>query len=249
MKQVPHVSTRGYYDLLTGKKLKNNSYHLYPTKYFANLSVPQVVIMVHGLRNNKQDAASKFIIVKKRLVQLYYNHPVIGYSYDSNTKGAHVKKTTFRAIHVGQKIAEQNGKHLAQFILDFKKKNPRTKIRLMGHSLGSQVILSAISALFSKKNTKNIIESVHFFGASIADDSMNAKKDGKYVQKIVHKKIKNYYCTSDEVLKESEKEISVRSPIGLYGTRGKTISKYSQKRVFPKNHRFVSYATTLKSFP
>ena len=247
--KVSRVSTRGYYDLLTGKRLKDNSYYLYPAKHFANLSVPEVVIMVHGLRNNKQDAVAKFIITRKRLKQLHYNYSVIGYSYDSNTKGAHVKKTALRALRIGQKIAEQNGKHLAQFILDFKKKNPKTKIRLMGHSLGSQVILSAIRNMSSKKNTKNIIESVYFFGASIVDDSVHPKKDGKHVQKVVHKKIKNYYCPTDNVLKEAEKERSVKLSIGLYGAKGKTISKYSQKRVFPKNHRFASYAAALKSFP
>jgi hypothetical protein len=51
------------------------------------------------------------------------------------------------------------------------------------------------------------------------------------------------------VLKEAEKERSIKSPLGLYGAKGKTISKYSQKRVFPKNHRFANYAITLKSFP
>jgi len=35
----------------------------------------------------------------------------------------------------------------------------------------------------------------------------------------------------------------------LYGSVGKTIPKYSQTRVFPKNHRFASYALVLKSFP
>ncbi|MBM3896624.1 MAG: DUF726 domain-containing protein [Thaumarchaeota archaeon] len=249
MKQVPRVSTRGYYDLLTGKKLKNNSYYLYPAKYFANLSVPEVVIMVHGLRNNKRAAVAKFIIAKKRLRQLHYGYSIIGYSYDSNTKGAHVKKTALRALQVGQKIAKQNGKHLTQFILDFKKKNPKTKMHLMGHSLGSQVILSTIRKLALKKNTKSIIESVHFFGASVTNSSMHPKKDGKHTQKVVHKKIRNYYCPTDEALKEAEKERSTKLPIGLYGARGKTISKYSQTRVFPKNHRFASYAATLKSFP
>jgi len=249
MKHFPRVSTRGYYDLLTGRKLKNNLYYLYPPKYFAKLATPEIVIMIHGLRNNKQSAVAKFIIAKKRLRQLRYNHPIIGYSYDSNTKGAHIKKTALRALRIGQKIAEKNGKHLAQFILDFKKKNPKTKIRLMSHSLGSQIILSAIRKLSSKKNTKNIVESIHLFGASIADGFLHQKKDGKHVQKAVHKKIKNFYCSLDEVLKEAEKERFVKLPIGLYGAKGKTISIYSQKRVFPKNHRFASYVMALKSFP
>lgn len=203
--------------------------------------------MVHGLRNNKHDAVFKFIIAKKQLKKLHYKYPVIGYSYDSNTKGAHIKKTALRALLVGQKIAEKNGTNLSQFILDFKKKNKKTKIRLMGHSLGSQVILSAIRKLSSKKNIKNIIESVHFFGASISDDSVHPKRDGKYVQKVVHK-IKNYFFPFDNVLKESENK-KTKLSLGLYGAKGKTISKYSQAKVFPKNHRFASYIITLKSFP
>lgn len=249
MKSFPRISTRGYYDLLTGKRLKNKSYYLYTSKYFARLDVPEIVIMIHGLRNNKQGAVAKFIIAQRRLRRLHYRYPLIGYSYDSNTKGAHVAKTALRALGVGQKIAEKNGIHLAQFILDFKKKNPKTKIRLMGHSLGSQVITSTIKHLASIKNTKNIIESIHFFGASISDDAFDPNNYGKYIQKIVSKKVKNYYFPSDNVLKEAETKRSTKLPIGLYGARGKVISKYLQKRVFPKNHRFASYAATLKSFP
>jgi len=37
---------------------------------------------------------------------------------------------------VGQIIAKKNGRNLAIFIEDFKSISPKTKIRLMGHSLG-----------------------------------------------------------------------------------------------------------------
>ncbi len=63
--------------------------------------------MIHGLRNNPQGGVNKFEIAKRRLMQLGYQYPVIGFSYDSNTKGAHLKKTEVRAIHVGQKIAQK----------------------------------------------------------------------------------------------------------------------------------------------
>ena len=53
----------------------------------------------------------------------------------------------------------------------------------------------------------------------------------------------------DEVLKEAENENYVQAPLGLNGSSGKTISKYLQKKVKPQNHRFVSYAQTLKTFP
>ncbi|MEX2313530.1 MAG: DUF726 domain-containing protein, partial [Nitrosopumilaceae archaeon] len=101
-KNIPRISTRGYYDLSSGEKIKNNSYYLYPKKSFQTLSgKKELVILVHGLRNDKADAIQKFIIAQKRLKQLGYIYPVIGYSYDSNTKGAHMKKSALKALRVG----------------------------------------------------------------------------------------------------------------------------------------------------
>jgi len=69
------------------------------------------------------------------------------------------------------------------------------------------------------------------------------------MKKIVKTKIRNFYSPTDEVLNQSHKDGSVKNPLGLNGSVGKTIPKYSQTQVFPKNHRFASYALVLKSFP
>ena len=98
--------------------------------------------MIHGLRNDRSGALAKYVIAQKRLKTLHYNHPVIGYSYDSNTTGVQYKSTAISALKTGIVIAKKNGRNLSKFILDMKKKNPSQKIRLMGHSLGAQVILS-----------------------------------------------------------------------------------------------------------
>ena len=101
---IPRISTRGYYDLSTGVKLKNNSYYLYPKKSFGKLNGKnEIVIMIHGLRNDKKGAIEKVSLAKRRLKQLGYVYPVIGFSYDSNTKGAHLKKSEAHALRVGQK--------------------------------------------------------------------------------------------------------------------------------------------------
>ena len=249
-KNIPRISTRGYYDLSNGKKIKNNSYYLYPKKSFQTLSEKEeIVIMIHGLRNDKAGAIQKFMIVKKRLKQLGYVYPVIGYSYDSNTKGAHLKKSALKALRVGQKIAQENGYNLSKFIIDFKKKNPNTKIRLIGHSLGTEVILSALKKLAYSSKNQDIVESVYFFGSSLPNNIFGIKKYGKLLQKIVQNRVKNYYSPIDEVLKQSHKDGSVKNPLGYLGITGKKIPKIIQIRVYPKNHRFVSYAAMLKSFP
>jgi len=250
MKPITRISTRGYYDLLTGKTLKNNSYYLYPKKDFKKLiDSKELTIMIHGLRNDNAGAIAKVVLAKNRLRKLGYSYPVIGYSYDSNTTGAHLIKYAKRSLSVGQKIAKKNGKNLGKFIEDFKSENPNIKIRLMGHSLGTQVILSTLEYLAKKKKNFGIVEGVYFFGASITEEIPSSKKYGKILQNIVNKKIVNHYAPTDEVLKWADSEKHVKGPLGLNGSIGKPVAKYSQKLVRPKNHRFASYAQVLKSFP
>ncbi|AFS80976.1 hypothetical protein NKOR_05450 [Candidatus Nitrosopumilus koreensis AR1] len=250
MKPIPRISTRGYYDLKTGKTLKKNDYYLYPKKDFQKLiGLKEFTIMIHGLRNDSTGAVAKVLLARNRLRRLGYFFPVIGFSYDSNTTGAHLIKYAKHALSVGQNIAKKNGHNLGQFIEDFKESSPKTKIRLMGHSLGSQVILSTVEYLAKKKQNFGVVESVYFFGASIKDDVPSSKKYGKLLQNIVNKKIINYYAPTDEVLMWANKEKHVLGPLGLDGAIGKPVSKYHQKLVKPKNHRFASYVATLNTFP
>jgi len=248
-KIFPRISTRGFYSLDSGTTIKNQAYHLYPKRIFDTLvGTKEITIMIHGLRNNTSGALTKFVIAKRRLVHLGYKNPVIGYSYDSNTTGAQYILHALHALHIGVIIANKNGRNLAKFVIDFKKKSPETKIRLMGHSLGAHVILSTIKNLARNTKNKGIIEAVYLFGGSIPSDALSAK-NASYVQKIVSKKIRNYYSPYDEVLRVVDDWNWVNTPIGYKGAHGKTIPKYSQTMVKPKNHRFASYAAVLRSFP
>ena len=249
-KIFPRVSTRGFYDLQNGKTLTNTYYEIYPPQKIETIiNKSEFVIMIHGLRNNKSGALAKYIIAEKRLKRLHYKHSVIGYSYDSNIVGVQYKSTAISALKTGLIIAKKNGRNLARFILDAKKKNPPVKIRLMGHSLGAQVILSTIEILSKNSKNRNIIESIHLFGGSIPSNSFHPKKFGRSFQMIVNKKIINFYSPYDEVLKAATEEQWVDTPIGYKGSVGLNISKYTQRRVTPRNHRFASYAATLNSFP
>ena len=88
-KIFPRISTRGFYDLHSGRTINDEPYYLYPKKEFENLiGSKEITIMIHGLRNNPLGALAKFVIAKRRLIQLGYKNPVIGYSYDANTYGA-----------------------------------------------------------------------------------------------------------------------------------------------------------------
>lgn len=245
--RIPRISTRGYYDLSTGATLKKKHYDLYPEKFFENLGLhSEFTIMVHGLRNDRSGALAKFKIAKLRLAQLGYRYPVVGFSYDSNVRGAHMKSCEASVVKTGKIIAAKNGKNLARFILDISNKFPKIKVRLMGHSLGSEVILHALRHLVRKPG---VVESVYFFGSSIPASYIRWKKYGKVLKAAVSKKIINYYSLHDEVLAYSHKIGIIDSPLGYYGYHGKTTTKYAQRKVRPKNHRFASYASTLTVYP
>lgn len=202
--------------------------------------------MIHGLRNNKSGALTKFSIAQSRLRQLGYGSPVVGFSYDSNTKGVQYRSCEKKATDVGRTIARKNGYNLAMFILDMKRKFPHLKIRLMGHSLGSEVIVHTLANL---GHHRNVVESVHFFGASVPADWIGTKKFGAILQKTVKQKITNYYSPHDGVLKYAYESMLIEKPLGYLGISGKSLPKYEQKKTFPRNHRFVSYVAVLKSFP
>ena len=248
-KIFPRISTRGFYDLDSGAILQNESYNVYPKRMFdALVGTKEITIMIHGLRNNAAGALTKFITARRRLAALGYRYPVIGYSYDSNTVGAQYISHALHALHIGVIIANKNGRNLAKFVGDFKHKSPETKIRLVGHSLGAHVIMSAIKNLARNTKNKGIIEAVYFFGGSIPSNSLNMK-NGSIAQKVVARKIRNYYSPYDDVLRLADYWNWVDKPIGYRGADGKTVSKYSQTMVKPKNHRFVSYASVLRAFP
>jgi hypothetical protein len=111
------------------------------------------------------------------------------------------------------------------------------------------VILSTVEYLAKKKQNVGIVEGIYFFGASITQDIPSSKKYGKILQSIVKSKIVNHYAPTDEVLNWANREKYVKGPLGLNGASGKTIKKYHQKLVKPKNHRFASYAQVLNSYP
>ena len=129
MKPIPRISTRGYYDLTTGRTIKTNFYYLYPNKDFKKLiGTKEVTIMIHGLQNDRAGAVAKVVLAKNRLRKLGYSHPVIGFSYDSNTTGSYSLIRAKHALAVGQIIAKKNGRNLGKFIEDFKTTSPKTKI-------------------------------------------------------------------------------------------------------------------------
>lgn len=300
--RFPRITTRGAYDLSTGEPVAGweggdvrrkrgagrgggtappagkarPPYRLYPKSYFDGLAgSPELVVMVHGMRNTTSDAARKFAIAKDRLRELGYGHPVVGYSYDSNTAGASATSPArrARAAEAAVRIAEQNGPRLAAFVREIRVPSPSMRVRLIGHSLGSHVIFSALADLAGKGGGGGgrkggaargpHVESVHLFGASVPASAPSAGSPyAAALSAAVRSSITSHYAPTDEVLLEAAgdagaggggEEAGGRArpddPLGLYGAHGQTVPKYREVEVKPENHRFASYAAVLDAFP
>lgn len=251
--RIPHISTRGYYDLHTGVPLRTGArYSVFPRQYFAMRTPPrEIAIMVHGMRNDRAGAAKKFAIAQRRLRTLGYTFPVIGYTYDADVRGAHTVKTARRALKTACTIASRNGRHLAMAVNDIKDMWPSTRIRLIGHSLGSVVIAAALRKLAQGRHP-HAVESVHLFGASLSLRDATSPLARRAFRLAVRGRVLNHYFPGDDVLQESDDDESqARSPLGLRGIISQRARPphYAQRRVHPRNHRFASYAAVLRSFP
>lgn len=266
--RIPRITTRGSYDLTDGSPLYPRvSYRLYPRRYFEDHArgAPEMIIVVHGLRNDDRGAAQKVVIARDMLRRLgrrrHARSVTVGFSYDSNTRGAHTRLHRHRSHMAGRRIAESNGRHLAEFLMDFKRdpRNRATKVRLLGHSLGSEVIYHAITRLAGptpsprRRAARGIIESVHLFGSSLPSNVQDDARARGAINRVVRGRLVNYYAPTDDVLADADSDVLVAEsgPLGLRGVpRGaRRASRYAQHRVRPANHRFASYADTLRSFP
>jgi hypothetical protein len=188
----PLVSTRGHFNNNTGELLANHSTTDYNATNIPGLEVGQcpreLVVFVHGAWVDGNDTAFESAAeilnrTKMSLEKNNFTYPLAGFSWDSNTTIIQTKTNGWVAIKL---IAKENGPKLAQFILDFMNKcaDQGSKVRLIAHSLGARVVLSALESLNNNQqwNSKNFtITSVHLLGAAVDDDEVS--KDPFYIVK------------------------------------------------------------------
>lgn len=238
--EFPRVSTRGYYDLHTGKKLKTgNGYNLFPKKKFDKIfKADEIVIFVHGMRNSPKGAVMGGRTLRRKLRKLGYKYPVVSFSYDANIRRAHLLdkphnvKLYHKLIGIANKISKSNGDHLTKFIIDLKTKNPDIKIHLVGHSLGCNVV----------SWTNSNVKSVHLLGSPVEIDEFHRFA---YADKII-----NYYNNTDIVIKEGVDKGECKSPSCLNKVNKKLVGlNIINNPCNAVHHGFRAYADKLRKFP
>jgi Alpha/beta hydrolase of unknown function (DUF900) len=158
---------------------KENQSYGYTLKNISELysSCPdEIVIFVHGWNDTADQAKERLDRVKMSLEHNNYtNISLIGFSWPSDEDWPPAKQ-----------VAKENGPKLAQYIIKYMDmcgdnesgQRDGNKVRLIGHSLGSRVILSSLNSLDNditwNDGTKNFtITSVDLMGAAVDDDEVS----------------------------------------------------------------------------
>jgi Alpha/beta hydrolase of unknown function (DUF900) len=107
--------------------------------------------------------------VKLSLENNSFIHPLIGFSWPSNTDWSDARS-----------IAAESGPKLANLIFSIKNECPSTDIRLLAHSLGARAVLSSLEGLHQNQTWKNnnlTIKSVDLLGAAVDDEEVSTNPD------------------------------------------------------------------------
>jgi Alpha/beta hydrolase of unknown function (DUF900) len=157
------ASTRNFFDTNTGGMVQDLPPAL---SILGTSSCPtELGIYVHGWAAKEEDAIEQTERVFLSLQRSGYNISIIGFSWDSDIEWDAAKK-----------MANENGYLLAGFIKEFKNKCPTDNLRIIAHSLGSRVTLSAIQSLYDNhplETVSKIITSVHLLGAAVDDEQVS----------------------------------------------------------------------------
>jgi hypothetical protein len=206
--------SRPYYDLF------ENTLDLYrsPTS-----CPPEVAILIHGWDNDLISSLKDFDRASMSIDFNEYKNPIIGIVWKSD----HPERSTIVEAEEDWKsakeIATDAGHGLAKFLRDFKGHCNDTTLRIVAHSLGTRVVVSALEDLDSDdmwKNSPYEIGSIHFLGAAIDDNILDTHKFSDFVQNYVTD-FYNLYNPSDAILGGIPYKLEEGAALGLEGSKAK----------------------------
>jgi pimeloyl-ACP methyl ester carboxylesterase len=224
----PRATTRGHFDInwlyqeeLTDGHTKWDYGTVGDIPGYGSANPEEVVISVHGWLVALDDAPDHFETVKTSLRNNGYTHPVIGFSYDSDTRVDQWWPAT--------DVAERNGAKLANFITDYRARTG-ADVRLIGHSLGGRVVPATIKALDSL-GYRDYVASATLLGGAADNDSVAV--DGEYGPAIANvvREFDNFWKSDDDVLNWAYSTGEFDSAVGEEGCEGTPPANYEDHNV------------------
>ncbi|MFW5929246.1 MAG: alpha/beta hydrolase, partial [Halobacteriota archaeon] len=92
-------------------------------------SPDEVVVFAHGWLADVDGALGRMALVERGLREAGYEHPVVGFTWPADQ--------SFVGWWRGKRTARESARVLAGFLAEYASDNPRTRLRLMGNSLGA----------------------------------------------------------------------------------------------------------------
>lgn len=195
----PYITTRGDYN--QNGELRAGSATNHGVFLNTDLHPCVVVIFIHGYNNKENEAIDKYNHLRGRLLDLgtpELADNLILYTWDSDMGAA-----SSRSFHQAKSVAVSNGNALAAFTSEYRTSHPTTKIFVISHSLGAELLVSAINkgAVFDRVDM--LAPAIE---ASYLDSTLNVG-GGLYV----------HVNTEDGVLQTAKNLELVNNPLGLEG--------------------------------
>jgi pimeloyl-ACP methyl ester carboxylesterase len=224
----PHVSTRGHFEISWGDVdlTDGNTRWNYETKGSipgVDTAAPdELLLEVHGWRNDESDAESGHYTMTESLQANGYDHPVVSYSWDSDT--------SYTQWWAATEIAERNGLKLANFLYGYQRATPGTSIRLVAHSLGARVVLRAVEVL-NRNDLTDVVTSLSLLGGAADNDSVAV--DGAYGGDVAAAtgQTDNFWKSDDDVLNWAYSTAEFDSAVGEEGCEGTPPDNYQDHNV------------------
>ena len=174
------ASTRGSFDTTNGNETQQVELPSVLSILDTKDCPGELAIYVHGIWASDLQAEEQSDRVSLSVRDSGYDIPLIGFSWDSNTAFSLDNATlSYHGWMIAKKIANENGPILGKFISDYKTECPEDKVRIIAHSLGSRVTLSALQWIHDNineqndNNTSKEITSVHLMGAAVNNDQIS----------------------------------------------------------------------------
>lgn len=225
----PHVTTREHFDIgwfgdvdLTDGNTTTN----YATKNgvpgLDGTAPDEIAVHVHGWLSDVDSALISFEQSTQALRNNGYERPVVGYSWDADTGLDNWWPAT--------EIAERNGYKLAQFLFDYTRATGGTSVRLLAHSLGARVVLSAVRTLNYNDYT-DVVTSVSLLGGAADNDAVSLGGTyGDDLERAVGT-VDNFWKADDSVLNYAYSTAEFDSAVGEEGCEGTPPDNYEDHNV------------------
>jgi pimeloyl-ACP methyl ester carboxylesterase len=161
-----------------------------------------LLVIIHGFNNNENKALYKFDVAREGLIDAGYGGAIAGFSWDADTQHDALSATGF---HEGRRHAVGNGPKLARFVADYRARCPRTRIHLLGYSMGARVALETLWAADDDPLLAGAgwhVDSVLLVGAAVDNEEVElGERYGEAIERRAGA-LMNYFSPRDSKLRE-----------------------------------------------